>query len=141
MTTTMTAGAGRPPADPPANNGSQDMNTSVPPGVQAYIDGIEAAHRPLFDRLHRLILAASPSPEITLSYNMPTYKAGGRRLYVGAWKHGISIYGWRRDNDGGFAARHSELVTSAGTIRLRPEGAAAISDEEFLALTHGALAP
>jgi uncharacterized protein YdhG (YjbR/CyaY superfamily) len=117
------------------------MTTSIPAEVQAYIDGIPPAHRPLFDRLHRLILAAHPGVQVALSYKMPAYQAGKRRIYVGAWKHGISVYGWGRDRAAGFTARHPELVTSTGTIRLRPEDAAAISDEEFLSLAHAALAP
>jgi len=115
------------------------MTTIIPPEVQAYIDAIPSGHQPLFDRLHRLILTAHPGAEVTLSYRMPTYKAGNRRIYMGAWKHGISIYGWRRDRDGGLAARHPGLVTSSGTIRLRPEDAAGISDEELLDLARGAL--
>jgi hypothetical protein len=61
--------------------------------VQAYIDGIATEHRPLFDRLHRLILAAYPDAAVVLSCKIRTYKVGVRRLYVGAWKHGLSIYG------------------------------------------------
>jgi hypothetical protein len=117
------------------------MTTSIPPDVQAYIDAIPPGLQPLFDRLHRLILAAHPAVEVTLSYKMPSYRAGKRRIHVGAWKHGISVYGWSRDRDGGFTARHTGLVTSTGTIRLRPEDAASIPDEEFLALARAALAP
>jgi len=50
------------------------------------------------------------------------------------------VYGWRKDDDGGFVERHPELKTSKGTIQLRPDDAAAISDEEFLGLFRGALA-
>ena len=116
------------------------MTTSIPPEVQAYIDGISPGHRPLFDRLHRLILTAHPGATVTLSYKMPAYQAGKRRIYVGAWKHGISLYGWGKDRDGGFTARHPGLVTSTGTIQLRPEDAAGISDEEFLTLVRAVLA-
>jgi Domain of unknown function (DU1801) len=107
--------------------------------VRAYVDAIPAAHRPLFDRLHGLILRARPDVTVVMSYKMPTYKAGDRRLLLAAWKHGISVYGWRKDDDGGFVARHPKLKTSTGTIQLRPEDAAAISDEEFLGLFRGAL--
>lgn len=117
------------------------MTTSIPPDVQAYIDGIPSGYRPLFDRLHRLILAAHPGAKVTLSYKMPAYQAGKRRIYVGAWKHGISVYGWGKDRAADFTTRHPELVTSTGTIQLRPEDAAAISDEEFLSLARAALAP
>jgi hypothetical protein len=107
--------------------------------VLGYIDSIPAEHRPLFDRLHGLILRAQPRVNVVLSYKMPTYKAGGRRLYLAAWQHGVSIYGWRKDEDGGFVSRHPSLKTSTGTIRLRPADADGISDEEFLGLVRAAL--
>ena len=107
--------------------------------VQSYIDGVDPAHRPLFDRLHRLILAAHPDAAVVLSYRIPTYKVGRRRLYVGAWQHGISLYGWRQDRDGGFISRHPELKSSKGTIKLRPQDAAAIADDELLGLVSAAL--
>lgn len=107
--------------------------------ARRYIDSIPAGHRPLFDRLHQLIVTAHPDVTVTFSYKMPTYQAGGRRLFLSAWKHGISIYGWQHDDDGGFVARHPALQTSTGTIRLRPEDAARISDEEFLGLIRPAL--
>jgi len=113
--------------------------SSVAEDVRRYIDAIPAEHRPLFDRLHGLILRARPDATVVLSYKMPTYRAGDRRLHLAAWKHGISVYGWRKDDDGGFVARHPALKTSTGTIRLRPEDAATIADEEFLGLFRGAL--
>jgi len=116
------------------------MSIPVPQPVQDYIDGIPPENRALFDRIHRLILQAHPGAEVTLSYNIPAYRAGHRRWSVGAWKHGISVYGWR-DRDGGFTARHPELVTSKGTIQLRPDDAASIGDEDFLGLARAALAP
>ena len=111
----------------------------VDQAVSDYIDQIAPGHRELFDRLHRLILAAYPGVTVVLSYKMPTYKAGGRRLYLAAWQHGVSIYGWRKDEDGGFVGRHPALKTSTGTIRLRPADAEGISDEEFLGLMRAAL--
>ncbi len=107
--------------------------------VRSYIDGIDPAHRPLFDRVHRLIMAAHPDATVVLSYRIPTYKVGRRRLYVGAWQHGISIYGWGQGHDGGFTARHPELRTSKGTIKLRPQDAAAIADDELGGLVSAAL--
>jgi len=113
----------------------------VDEAVRGYIDAIPGEHRPLFDRLHQLILAAYPEAAVVLSYKMPAYKVGGCRLYVGAWKHGVSIYGWKQGRDAGFTTRHPELTTSTGTIQLRPEDAAGISDEEFHDLVRSALTP
>ncbi len=115
------------------------LEQSLDEAVRGYIDAIPAAHRPLFDRLHRLILAAYPDATVVLSYKIPTYRVGRRRLYIGVWKHGVSIYGWPQGQDAGFAARHPELRTSKGTIQLRPEDAAGISDDEFRALVRSAL--
>ena len=82
------------------------MITVMPPEVQACVDGIPPGHRPLFERLHRLILTAQRGAQVTLSYKMPAYKAGNRRLYAGAWNRGILVCGWQKDRDGGFASRH-----------------------------------
>ena len=68
-----------------------------------------------------------------------SYKVGRRRLYVGAWKHGVSIYGWPQGSEAGFIARHPGLKTSKGTIQLRPEDAAGIPDEELRNLVRAAL--
>jgi uncharacterized protein YdhG (YjbR/CyaY superfamily) len=108
-------------------------------GVEAYIDGIAPENRALFDRLHAIILAAHPEAEVALSYDMPAYRVGTRRLNLGVWKHGVSIYGWRRDNDDGFVARHPKLSSGKGTIRIRPRDGEDISDEEFSGLLGGAL--
>jgi uncharacterized protein YdhG (YjbR/CyaY superfamily) len=117
------------------------MPGNVEEAVRSYIDGVDPAHRPLFDRVHRLIMAAHPDAHVMLSYQIPTYKVGRRRLHVGAWQHGISIYGWRQGGDGGFTDRHPELLTGKATIRLRPKDAAAITDDELLDLVRVALKP
>jgi uncharacterized protein YdhG (YjbR/CyaY superfamily) len=107
--------------------------------VQRYIDRIAPEHRPLFDRLHRLILAAHPDATVALSYKIPTYTVGQRRLHVGAWKHGLSIYGWQQGRSDAFTSRHPTLKTSKGTLQLRPEDAAAIPDDELSDLVRAAL--
>jgi len=111
------------------------------PAVQAYIDAVPAGQRPLFDRLHALVLETHPDAEIRLSYGMPAYRVGTRRLNLGVWRHGISVYGWRRDNDGGFVERHPELAKSKGTIRLSARALTEIGDDELRALLGGALEP
>ena len=107
--------------------------------VQDYIDAIVPEHRLLFDRLHRLFIEARPDAAVVLSYQIPAYKAGRRRLFLGAWKHGVSIYGWGQGRDAGFTARHHALTTGKGTIQLRPDDAAGIPDDEFRELARAAL--
>ena len=117
-----------------------DGDARIDEAARGYLDRIPDEHRPLFDRLHGLILRARPDAAVVLSYGMPTYTVGGRRrLHLGVWKHGVSVYGWRQDQDGGFVDRHPALKTSSGTIRLRSGDAADISDEEFLGLLRPAL--
>lgn len=82
---------------------------------------------------------AHPDATMILSYKMPTYVIGDRRLYVAVWKHGLSIYGWDEDRNAGFTARHPELSSDKGTIRLRPQDAAAIPDDELSDLVRAAL--
>ena len=107
--------------------------------VRAYVEAIAPEHRPLFDRLHRLVLEAHPDAAVVLSYQMPTYKVGRRRLFLGVWRHGVSVYGWQEGHDAGFSGRHPELVTGKGTIRLRPTDAARIGDDELRDLARAAL--
>ena len=109
--------------------------------VRDYIDEIALDRRPLFDRIHRLISEVHPDAEVVLSYQIPTYVVGQYRLYVGVWKHGLSFYGWEPGRDAGFGARHPELVTSKGTLKLGPDAAAEISDDELRDLLKAVLGP
>ena len=106
--------------------------------VRRYRDEMDSELRLVFDRLHRLIVAACPDAEVVLSYGMPTYRIGRRRLNIGAWKHGLSLY-VSPNRDGGFSARHPELAAGKGTIKLRPADAAAIPDAELQDLVRAAL--
>jgi uncharacterized protein YdhG (YjbR/CyaY superfamily) len=107
--------------------------------VRDYVAAIDPAYRPLFDRLQRLIVETYPDAAVVLSYKIPTYKVGGRRLFLGVWKHGVSIYGWEQGRDAGFIDRHPALKTGRGTIQLRPTDAAAIGEDEFRDLIRAAL--
>lgn len=108
-------------------------------GVRDYIEAIPEDFRPLFDRFHRLILRARPDAAVVMSYQMPSYQADDHQLYLGVWEHGLSVYGWRRDQDDGFVSRHPGLKTSTGTLRLRPDDAEVISDDEILGLVRATL--
>jgi uncharacterized protein YdhG (YjbR/CyaY superfamily) len=107
-------------------------------GVIRYRDEMDSEYRPVFDRVHRLIVAVCPDVEVVLSYGMPTYRIGRGQLNVGVWKHGLSLYASPK-RDGGFSARHPELASGKGTIRLKPADAARIPDAEFQDLIRAAL--
>jgi uncharacterized protein YdhG (YjbR/CyaY superfamily) len=118
-----------------------DNSKGVDAAVRDYIDRIDARHRALFDRVHELILAAYPEAAVGISYRMPTYRVGSRRLYLGVWQHGISLYGWPQGQDDGFTTRHPNLRSSKGTIRIRPQDAAGITDDDLAGLVRAALGP
>jgi uncharacterized protein YdhG (YjbR/CyaY superfamily) len=107
--------------------------------VRRYIDAIPPEHRPLFERVQRVIQEVHPDAEVTISYQMPTYRVGSRRVYVATWAHGVSLYGWSREHDAGFTERHPEVMSGKGTIRLRADTARGISDDELRDLVHGTL--
>jgi uncharacterized protein YdhG (YjbR/CyaY superfamily) len=107
--------------------------------VQRYVAGIAGEYRELFARVNGLILRAYPEAVVKLSYGMPSYWLGKRRLYVGVWKHGLSIYGWPQGREKDFMARHPELKTSKGTIQIRARDAAGLSDDELLELVQAGL--
>jgi hypothetical protein len=113
---------------------------TVDDGVHAYLAAIER-HRELWDRVHRLALEAHPGAEIVLSYGMPTFVVGERRLHVGVWRHGLSFYGWAADRDAGFTARHPDWAGDRGTLKLRPPDAASVDDDELREFLRASLAP
>jgi len=106
--------------------------------VRRYLDEMDSEYRPVFDRLHRLMVATCPDAELVLSYGMPTFRIGRRRLNVGAWQHGLSLY-VSPNRDGGFSARHPALAAGKGTIKIRSADAAGIPDAEFQELFRAAL--
>jgi len=57
---------------------------------------------------------------VVLSYQIPTYKVGRHRLFLGVWKHGVSIYGWQQGRDAGFTARHPSSRRARGPSACDP---------------------
>jgi hypothetical protein len=106
--------------------------------VRRYRDEMDSEFRPVFDRLHRLMVATCPGAELVVSYGMPTFRIGRRRLNIGVWQHGLSLY-VSPNRDGGFSARHPALAAGKSTIKLRPADAAGIPDAEFQDLFRAAL--
>lgn len=78
-------------------------------------------------------MEVQPDAQVVISYSMPTYVVGTRRLHVGVWKHGLSFYGWERGRDCALVADHPQLDSGKGTLRLPGTEAARISDDELRA--------
>lgn len=89
------------------------------PAVQTYIDAIPETHRPLFDRLHALILELYPNARVVISYRIPTYYVGRRRVYLGLWKEGVSLHAIRGDLIEDFKQRHPSIKTGKGSLNFR----------------------
>jgi uncharacterized protein YdhG (YjbR/CyaY superfamily) len=115
------------------------VSAPVPPDVQTYLDGMAAEHRPMWNRVERLVRALYPDIELRITYGMPTFVVGKHQLPVGVWKHGLSLYGLHESNDGGFIARHPELSSGRGTVKLPTARAKDFSDQELTATLEAAL--
>ena len=89
--------------------------------VAAYIEAIDPSSARSSTGSTPSSWPSIPTPRSRSSYGMPAYRVGQRRLNLGVWKHGVSVYGWRGDRDGGFVGRHPELSSGKGTIRIRPQ--------------------
>jgi uncharacterized protein YdhG (YjbR/CyaY superfamily) len=107
--------------------------------VRAYVDGIASDTRPLFDRIHRLIVGEFPDVEVGISYQMPVFRRAVRSLNVGAWKHGVSIYGSSDEAASSILERHPELSSGKGTLRITHAVGDDIRDEELVELVRAAL--
>jgi hypothetical protein len=117
------------------------MSPSVPPDVQAYLDGIAPEHRAMWDRVDRLVRSIHPEAELRITYDMPTFVVGDRRLPVGVWKHGLSLYGLDETNDAGFIERHPDLSSGRGTVKLPTKRAHEFTDDELRATLTAVLGP
>ena len=106
-----------------------------------YLAAINPTIRPLFDRIQSVVLDVHPDVEIIISYDMPTFVVGDRRLHVAAWKGWVSLYGWDADHDGGLVARFPKASSGRGTLKITPAIAASITDDELQAFVLGALDP
>jgi uncharacterized protein YdhG (YjbR/CyaY superfamily) len=111
----------------------------VDAAAQAYVDKIAPEARLLFDRIHGLIVGEFPDVQVAISYRMPVYRRESRSLNVGAWKHGVSIYGFPEDRASSIIERHPELSSGKGTLRITHAVADDISDGEIIQLVRGVL--
>lgn len=56
---------------------SDGDNGGVNDAAREYIEAITPEHRPLFDRIHRLVLEVHPDAELVISYQIPTTRSTG----------------------------------------------------------------
>ena len=89
--------------------------------VQRYVDAVPDERRPLFDKLHELIIDLYPSAEVVMSYQIPTYRAKSGWVALGYWKDGVSLYTNGAHHIAEFKAKYPAIKTGKGSITLRLE--------------------
>jgi hypothetical protein len=84
--------------------------------VRSYVEAIPESKRPLFDRLQALILELYPDAEIFISYQIPTYRVGRARVFLGVWKGGVSLHAV---DAASFKQRHPSIKTGKGSLNFK----------------------
>lgn len=88
--------------------------------MQEYIDDLPASHRPLFDRLHTLILDELPDAKVVISYGIPLYKVGKWHVGLNARRaDGVTLTTTSPDHIEEFKQRHPRFTTNKASIRFR----------------------
>ncbi len=87
--------------------------------VIAYIEALPATHRPLFDRLHALILDELPEAEVVISYQIPLYRVGRRHVGLNPRRAGgLTLTTTSPDHIAEFKDRHPDFKTGKASIQL-----------------------
>ena len=87
--------------------------------VQRYVDSIPQERKPLFDKLHKLILSLYPNAEVVMWFRMPTYRAKSGWVALANHKHHISLYTNGKHNIAEFKAKYPKMKTGTGCISFK----------------------
>lgn len=87
--------------------------------VQRFIDTVPPESKPLFDRLHALVLRLYPEAKVVISYQVPTYKTKTGWVALGYWKDGVSLYTNNPAHIVVFQAKHPRIKTNKASFNLR----------------------
>jgi uncharacterized protein YdhG (YjbR/CyaY superfamily) len=61
--------------------------------VEAYLASFPDDVQPILEQVRTTIRTAVPVAEETISYDIPTFKVGGKPVvYFAGWKHHVSVY-------------------------------------------------
>lgn len=94
------------------------MITMPPETVAAYIAAQPKATQSALRRLRAIIRKAVPKAEECLSYQMPTYKLGGRVvIHFAGWKEHVALYPGAGHVVAALKAELKPYAVSKGTIR------------------------
>jgi uncharacterized protein YdhG (YjbR/CyaY superfamily) len=90
-----------------------------PADFDEYLASLAPEQREVISEMRRVIAAAAPEAELTISYDMPTFKLNGHGLvYFAAWKKHYSVYPVTEAIETEHAAELENYKTSGkGTIQ------------------------
>ena len=86
--------------------------------VQRYVATMPKERKPLFDKLHKLIMGLYPNAEVVMSYKIPTYKAKFGWVALANQKHYVSLYTCGAHHIAEFKAKYPAIKTGTGCINL-----------------------
>ena len=87
--------------------------------VQRYLDAVPEERKPLFNKLHRLIMDLYPGADVVMSYKIPTYKAKSGWVALANQKHCVSLYTCGAHHIAEFKAKYPAIKTGTGCINLK----------------------
>ena len=94
---------------------------TAPKTVDEYLRGLPEAQKGALEDLRRTVKAALPDVEETISYQIPTFKLGGRMLVsYAAFKAHLSFFPGAAPVKA-FAKELEGFKTSKGTVQFSPE--------------------
>ena len=86
--------------------------------VEEYLAVVPARQREILETVRAAIAQALPEAEEVISYDIPTFKIGGRAvIYYAGWKRHYSIYPVGDAVKKELAAELAELEVNKGTIK------------------------
>lgn len=88
-------------------------------GVQRYFDAVPEERKPLFDKLHALIMGLYPNAEVVMWYRMPTYRAKSGWVAMANQKHWVSLYTNSALHIAEFKAKYPAIRTGKACINFR----------------------
>jgi uncharacterized protein YdhG (YjbR/CyaY superfamily) len=106
---------------------------------EQYAEGVPAPFRPMFDRLHELILEVHPEADVVIQYQVPTYLVGKAKVFLGTWKQGVTLYTTDPKNVEEFRREHPKIKVNKASINFRADEE--LPEEDVRAVLERALAP
>jgi uncharacterized protein YdhG (YjbR/CyaY superfamily) len=97
------------------------MKAQAPLSVDAYLEALPAAQRPLLVKIRAAIKSAAPKAEEVISYQMPAYKYHGMLVYFAAFKDHCSLFPASKRVITVFADELKAFKTFGGTIQFSTE--------------------